>query len=180
MAYQKCLQMYVLHLRCSGPIASRNTAKILTMYHAARSCSGTDKLKHLNILLLPGHSSIAKLPDYESGIWYNPEEVNNIQHPKNFLLTAPTHLFTSLLLLTIFIHVNITQDQPNIWTLALTIPPTFPGFTCKKILLSLSQLPDTPCTSYITHFSSLLSTSPNDRSLKISKKLLLLSQGKAI
>lgn len=59
MDYQKCLRMYILHLRCSGLLASRNTANILMMYHAARSCSGTDKQKHLDIFLLPGHSSIA-------------------------------------------------------------------------------------------------------------------------
>lgn len=128
MDYQKYLRMYILHLRCWSLLASRNTASILMMYHAARSCSGTDKLKHLDIFLLPSHSSIANLPDYASGILFNPEEVNNIQHPKNFLSTSPTHLFTSFLLLTIFIHVNITQDQPNTWTLALTIASNFPSF----------------------------------------------------
>lgn len=126
--------MYILHFRCWNLLASRNTASILMMYHAARSCSGTDKLKHLDIFLLPGHSSIANLPDYASGILFNPEEANNIQHPKNFLSTAPTHLFTSFLLLTIFIHVNITQDQPNTWTLALTIASKllFPSFHLLK------------------------------------------------
>lgn len=107
-----------------GLLASRNTANILMIYHA----SGTDKLKYLGIVFLPSHSSIAKLPDYVSGIWFNPEEVNNIQHPKNFSLTAPMHLFTSYLLLTIFIHVNITQDQPNIQIFALTIASNFPSF----------------------------------------------------
>lgn len=63
MDYQKCLWMYTLPLGCSGVLASRKRADILTMHRAARSYSGTDKLKYLDIFLLLGQSSTAKLPD---------------------------------------------------------------------------------------------------------------------
>lgn len=175
MDYQKCLQMYVLHLRCSGLLASRNTANILTMYQAARPCFGTDKLKHLDILLLPGHSSIAKLPDYESGIWYNPKEVNNIEHPKNFLFTASTYAF---------IHLTSTADHFHSCKY-YTRPAQHLNFGFNNSL-QLSQVSPVKKSfflwaSFLTHLVlSILSTSPNDRSLKISKKLLLLWQGKAI
>lgn len=75
--------MYTSHIRHSGMPAYRNTADILTMHHAAKSYSGTDKLKSLDTFFLLGHSSTAKLPDYVNGIWFNPEEMNYSQDPKS-------------------------------------------------------------------------------------------------
>lgn len=66
--HQKYLCMYTLHLRCSGVLSSRNTAKILTRHRAVRSYSGTNKLIYLDIFLLLGHSATAKLADYVTGI----------------------------------------------------------------------------------------------------------------